>query len=77
MDCRVCGSESERILSGYDGLHLRCPGCGEFKINGSYLAEHSDRTFSVERTRNALDTARHNRPAEIPEIGPYMVTILD
>lgn len=78
MQCRICGAEAMRVSSGYDGLELKCSGgCGHFKIDGSTLAAHKDRSYNVQRTRSELDAARHNRPGDVPEINGYMTTILD
>lgn len=34
--CELCGTQAEAIPSGgYDGIHQRCPQCGEFRLTGN------------------------------------------
>ena len=37
--CELCNTEAEAIESGgYDGIHQKCPRCGEFKLSGTGMA---------------------------------------
>ena len=41
-NCGICRAVSKMLPSYFDGIHLRCPRCGEFKLTGRAKEELSN-----------------------------------
>lgn len=70
MNCLICNAGVERIQTMSDWVELRCPGCGHYRVNGTFFAEMKTRkqSFDVEKARGWLEGQRHVNINDVPMI---------
>jgi len=72
--CEICGTPAETVPSGgYDGIHQRCPRCGEFRLSGTGCAVI--RRFPHEAKVKLSGWVRdQNMLSEVPELTSDRIT---
>lgn len=67
--CIVCTQQqAETLPSDFDGIHQKCPRCGQFKVSGTALSILSQGLGSEKRAKLSGWVLAQNRAGEVPMI---------
>jgi hypothetical protein len=74
MNCPVCGTSAEQIISTIDGVSIACPMCGEYDVASSVLATEQLQRLEPEERSDVLNKAKRcAQPGARPVITTYLL----
>ena len=72
ITCPICEEAAEEIASGgYDGKHIRCRTCDEYRITGNAIAMMAS-MMREKRTKVLARARRAGEPGKAPEVNSAM-----
>jgi hypothetical protein len=73
--CELCSTQAERVVpgGGYDGIHQRCPRCGEFKLARTTMIRQVPKSDKVKISGWVRD---QNQLGEVPELTSDRISLI-